>query len=200
MSVPVDETSSKLEPQAGSPNSREVRELLHLLVKTRKALRLYQKGSTVPNRLQAELFARLSNYLEKSGPLALDISEFQLRLDEEIVYENNDHKDSLAFLFFRDGVYRISLNSGLEEEELHGLLSCINRVAALANEQDDLVTLFWEQEFKSIDYFVKDEMNSEGGFSLEEQLIPNAPQDQQTERDTADLVRIDDLEQPVSFR
>ncbi len=199
MSVPVDETSSKVEPQAGSPNSREVRELLRLLVKTRKALRLYQKGSTVPNRLQADLFARLSDYLEKSGPLALDISEFQLRLDEEIVYENNDHKDSLAFLFFRDGVYRISLNSGLEEEELHGLLSCINRVAALANEQDDLVTLFWEQEFKAIDYYVKDEMSSEGGSSLEEQLIPSATQDQQTERDTADSVRIDDLEQPVSF-
>ena len=199
MSVPPDEASPKDEPDASSQDAQAVRELLRLLVKTRKALRLYQKGSTVPNRLQSELFSRLSSHLETSGPFALDISEFQLRLDDEIVYESKDHKDSLAFPFFRDGIYRISLNSGLKEEELHGLLSCINRVATLANEQDDLVTLFWEQEFNAIDYFVKDEMSSAGGFSLEEQLIPSSAQDQQTDRDTADLVRIDDLDQPVSF-
>ncbi len=127
--MPVNDSSQKGQAGGGSQDPEPVRELLRLLVKTSKAMRLYQEGSTVPTRLQADLFSRLSSYLEKAGALALDISEFELRLGEESVYESNDPKNSLAFLLFRDGIYRISLNPGLQEKELQGLLSWFNRVA-----------------------------------------------------------------------
>lgn len=157
--------------EAEPPSSTAVPELLRLLVKTLKARRLYQGGNDVSERLERELFRRWSAHLETFGAVNLTIREFQILSEDAVVYESLERKDSLAFLFYRDGVRRLSFHPGLEQDELHALLDCLNRVARLANDQDDLVTLLWEREFHAIRYFAIEEIASNDSFPrLDDQL------------------------------
>ncbi len=146
------------EPEIGSRKIAGVRELVRLLVKTQKAQRLYDAKNSVSERLELELFERLSAFVSEEGEVQLTVLESQLRCDEEVVFESPDRTDSLSFLLYRDGIRRLSFSPGLELEELRSFLRCLNRVALLTNDQDDLVTLLWEQDFHSIRYFAIEEL------------------------------------------
>jgi len=179
--------------------ARAVRELLRLLVKAQKALRLYEGTNVVSDRLANELFAKLSEHLSSFGPIELSIRETTLQVGESVVYESADRNDSLAFLLFRDGIRRLSILPALAREELHGLLQALNRVSVLANDQDDLVTLFWEQDFKAIHYQAVEELSGESpGPRLQDQLATGALGVAAGETGSAPPVRLDDLEQPVA--
>lgn len=187
------------QPAAETPpeNARPaaVRELLRLLVKAQKAQRLYDGKNQVSERLEADLFARLSELLDTDGEIHLVVLEFHLKLEVDVVYDSSDRNDSLAFLLYRDGVRRLSFHPGLELTELQAFLSCLNRVAVLANDQDDLVTLFWEQDFHSIRYFAVEELSTANAFPrLEEQLASGELSCEGAGGEGVSL----DLEQPVS--
>lgn len=179
--------------------ARAVRELLRLLVKAQKALRLYEGTNVVSDRLSNELFARLADHLEGFGPVELLVRESTLAVGDNVVYESADRNDSLAFLLFRDGIRRLSILPGLTREELHGLLVALNRVAVLANDQEDLVTLFWEQDFKAIEYQAVEELSGEpAGPRLQDELASGALGAAAGEGGAAPPVRLDDIEQPVA--
>ena len=185
--------------QPESPEAAAVRELLKLLVKAQKARRLYQAKNAISDRLQAELFSKISSHFEEQGSFTLIIREFRIMLGEDLVYESNDRNDSLAFLLFRDGIRRLSFHPGLEEKELQDFLKCLNRVALLSNEQDDLVTLFWDADFKSIKYFAVEELNAEtDGPRLEEQLSSGTSEGHRGSGTAPDAADLKDIEQPVA--
>lgn len=187
------------ESASPSPESAAVRELLRLLVKAQKSMRLYQGGNAITNRLRDELFTRVSEHLDTQGPVDLTVREFHLLVGEEVVYEKEDRNDSLAFLLFRDGIRRLSLFPGLEAGELQRFIECLNRVSVRANEQDDLVTLFWEQDFKAIRYFAVDELASESeGPRLQDQLRSGALEGETGGGAAAEAVKLEDVDQPVS--
>ena len=140
----LDESFSE---SAESARAAQVRELLRLLVKAQKAQRLYEGKNAVSERLEKDFYDRLTDFLETDGEIQLAVHEFELKCGHEIVYESLDRKDSLAFLLYRDGLRRLSLHPGVERCELEAFLTCLNRVALHANDQDDLVTLLWEKTF-----------------------------------------------------
>jgi hypothetical protein len=175
-----------------------VRDILRLLVKTQKARRLYQAKNVIFERLQTELFSTLSAHLDEVGPVHLRVGEFQISQGDEVVYESHDRTDSFAFLLFRDGVRRLSFERGLEEKEFQDFLKCLDRVALLSNDQDDLVTLFWEADFKCIKYYAIDELTTESdGHKLRDQLASGSLAGQPSVTIPADAVSLE-LEQPVA--
>jgi hypothetical protein len=181
-------------PEISRPNA--VRELMRLFVKAQKTQRLYEGNNAVSARLENELFARLTEFLETEGDIQLVVLEFHLKFEEEVVYDNPDRNHSLAFLLYRDGLRRLSFHAGLELAELQAFLTCLNRVAVLANEQDDLVTLFWDQDFHAIRYFAIEELSNQTAYPrLEEQL---ASGELECEGGIAGERVGLDLEQPVS--
>jgi hypothetical protein len=186
--------------QSEPSDAHVVRELLQVLVKAQKARRLYEDKNAISDRLQAELFSKMSSHLDEAGSITFAIREFTILLGEEVVYESHDRNDSIAFLLFRDGIRRLSFHSGLEEKELHDFLRCMNRVALLSNEQDDLVTLFWEADFKSIKYYAIEELSSESeGPSLQEQLATGTLEGREgAAAAPADAASLKDIEQPVA--
>ncbi len=194
----VEKTMSAAE-QPESPEAAAVRELLKLLVKAQKARRLYQAKNAISDRLQTELFLKLSSHFDERGSFTLIIREFRIMLGEDLVYESHDRNDSLAFLLFRDGIRRLSFHPGLQENELQDFLKCLNRVALLSNEQDDLVTLFWDADFKSIKYFAVEELSTEtDGPRLEEQLSSGTSDGERGSGAAPDAADLEDIEQPVS--
>jgi hypothetical protein len=182
-----------------TPRTSSIRELVRLLVKTQKAQRLYDARNAVSERLESELFDRLSRFVSEEGEIHLVVLESQLRSDDEVVYESADRNDSLAFLLYRDGIRRLSFGPGLEPEELRAFLSCLNRVALLSNDQDDLVTLLWEQDFHAIRYFAIEDLSENDAYPrLQEQLAAaEGTGSEGGEGSPGESVSLD-LEQPVS--
>jgi hypothetical protein len=193
----VTESALHDESSTESPRSAAVRELLRLLVKAQKAQRLYEGKNAVSQRLGTELFDRLTGFLDAQGDIQLVVQEFQLISDDDVVYNSEDRNDSLAFLLYRDGVRRLTFHAGLEPQELAAFLDCLNRVALLTNDQDDLVTLFWAQEFHAIRYFAIEALSTADNYPrLEEQL---ASGEAGTGEGGASAERVTlDLQQPVS--
>ena len=181
---------------AESARGGRVRELLRLLVKAQKAQRLYEGKNAVSERLEKEFYERLTDFLETDGEIQLAVHEFELKCEHEIVYESHDRKDSLAFFLYRDGLRRLSLHPGVERTELTAFLTCLNRVALHANDQDDLVTLLWERDFHGIRYFAVEELATTALFPrLEEQLASGELSCGGAEE--AEAMSLD-LDQPVS--
>lgn len=148
-----------------------LRDALQLLVRAQKALRMYQGENPITLRLKSDLHQRLATILEQEGAVDLGVRQSQLLFGEEPVYDNRDRKESLAFLLFRDGVRRLTLHPGLDADELERFLTCLNGVRVLASGEDDLVTLFWEEDFHFITYVSVDELDdTELGGDVGEQL------------------------------
>ncbi len=172
-----------------------VREILRLLVKTQKAQRLYDSKNAVAERLELDLFERLAAFVSEEGEVQLAVLESQLLCDGSVVFESVDRTDSLAFLLYRDGIRRLSFSSGLEIQELRSFLRCLNRVAVFTNDQDDLVTLLWEQDFHSIRYSAIEELaRSDSLPRLSEQLASTGGGGGGAAAEAVSL----DLKQPVS--
>jgi hypothetical protein len=83
-------------------------------------------------------------------------------------------KESLAFLFFKDGIREIQFSKGLEFKEMIDFLNVVRKGDLLNRMEDDLVTLLWEKDFSHITFTAVDEF-IEGGATLvpatEEDLI-----------------------------
>jgi hypothetical protein len=183
------------EPVGESPKVAGVRDVLRLLVKTQKAQRLYDSKNAVAERLELELYERLNALVSEEGEVQLSVLESQLQCEGTVVFEGADRTDSLAFLLYRDGIRLLSFSPGLELEELRAFLRCLNRVAVFTNDQDDLVTLLWEQDFHSIRYFAIEELARNESFPrLSDQLAPagEGPPGHPAEKVTLDL------KQPIS--
>lgn len=186
------ESSTELSPRASS-----LQDLLRLLVKAQKALRLYEANNAIAHRLEHDLYAKLFAHLEEEGAFELTVQEFRILFGEDEIYQSHDRNDSLAFTLFRDGVRRLSFHPGLEDQELHGFLDCLNRAGVHAKDQDDLVTLFWEQDFKSIKYYAIEDLSDDStGPSLQVQLQSGTTGDGGGSGVTPDSVSLKDLEQP----
>ncbi len=172
-----------------------VRELIRLLVKTQKAQRLYDSRNAVAERLELDLYERLRAFIAEEGEVQLVVLESQLRSEDQVVFESSDRADSLAFLLYRDGIRRLSFAPGLELEELRAFLRCLGRVALLTNDQEDLVTLLWEQDFHSIRYFAIEELaRNESYPRLSDQLATGAGGGAGEPAEAVSL----DLKQPLS--
>ena len=193
-----EQVSAGEKSRVDSTEASAIRDLLQLAVKAVKARRLYLGASAVSERAEDDLFSRLAARIEEAGSLDLTVREFQLLHAEAVVYENLDRNDSLAFLLFRDGIRRLSFLPGLEKTDLRSLLQCLARSSPLGDRPDDLVTLFWEQDFKTIRYSAVEELASETeGPRLQEQLASGWTAAASSGRAVADPVTLKDLEQPV---
>jgi hypothetical protein len=199
--LPTEPTPNALASSQEGELSRTagVRDVIRLLVKTQKAHRLYEGRNAVSEKLESELFERLSRFVSEDGEIHLAVQESELRYEDEVVYEAGDpqdRNDSLPFLLYRDGIRRLSFGPGLEPAELRAFLSCLNRVALLTNEQDDLVTLLWEQDLQAIRYLAVEELSSQDPYPrLQDQLRAGESAVEGT--CGAEAVTLD-LEQPVS--
>lgn len=171
MSPPLSVERGPDSERAPDPRARGAQDVVRLLVKAQKASRLYEGKNEISDRLERELFERLVRHLDEHGEIHLNVQEFVLRFDDAVIYESDDRNHSLAFLLYRDGIRRLSFFPGVTREEVRALLDCLNRVAVLSNEQDDLVTLLWEQELHAIRYFAIEDLDTDVSYPrLEEQL------------------------------
>jgi hypothetical protein len=153
---------------------KSTKSLIQTFLQTVKAYRLYEANHPILSKFVERLRKDFDHYFYEFESFSLQIGEHRLYYRGNVVYENKDVKESLAFLFFKDGIREIQFSKGLEFEEMMDFLNIVRRSDLLNRMEDDLVTLLWEKDFSHITFTAVDEF-LEGGATLvpatEEDLI-----------------------------
>jgi len=126
-----------------------------------RAMHLYPAGhSMIESRMQP-LASSLSAFLSQHDSLPLQVQESSLVYRGEEVFRQDELRDEMAFMLFREGVRLLTLHAGLEHEELEALVGCFSRAPEATALDQDLVTLLWEQDFAHVDYELVDPLRIE---------------------------------------
>jgi len=151
---------------------KSTKSLIQTFLQTLKAFRLYDANHPILSKFLERLRKDFDHYFGEFDSFSLQIGEHRLYYRGNIVYESEDVKESLAFLFYRDGIREIQFSKGLEYKEMIDFLNVVRRSDLLNRMEDDLVTLLWEKDFSYITFTAVDEF-MEGTFvpATEEDLI-----------------------------
>lgn len=154
--TPSHRLNRTIKPEA-SERHREAIGLIQGLVKTIKSYRIYALNNPILKKFVDEVHHKLTFYLRKHGSFRISIDEFKLIFDGEVIYENENMSESLAFLMHRNGLRELSFNDGLTSGELRDFLKTFRSYEILKDSHEDLVTLLWDKEFPNIHFWATDD-------------------------------------------
>ncbi|MEK6560791.1 MAG: HEAT repeat domain-containing protein [Nitrospirota bacterium] len=129
-------------------------DVLQSLSKAIKALKLYPDNSPVKQKFISDLTGKFTKFLEEYGDLALTVKQFDLLYQGEVVYTQTVKEESIAFRFFGDGIREVVFSEKLDEQEILNFIDVIQGGKGRDVEDDDIVTMMWEKDFKNIRYVV----------------------------------------------
>ena len=135
---------------------RAVSSICSALHRAYRDTRFYPRDHPVALQSLDALARVLLRFVGDEGALTLTIEEGRLIYEEGEVYSHAETRDNLAFIMFRDGLRAITFQTGLEQPEIEALVDCLSRADELVRLDQDLVTVFWEQDFAHIDYQAAD--------------------------------------------
>jgi hypothetical protein len=150
-----------------------VQALFVTLGKTFRAYQLYDENNPVRRRFLDQLRSEFLQFWTDHDRLAIRVGEDHLYLGDVEVYRAESRNDSLAFLFFKDGVREITFLPGIETHELERFLGVLQKARKLVPEGDDLLTVLWEADLRFFEYQYVDVLAE--GVSLPEPGRGNSP-------------------------
>lgn len=132
--------------------SAAVKELFVTLAKALRAVQLYDENNPVYRRFVTALRESFVGLWGEVDDLRVQVEEDRLVHCGAEVYRAQSRADSLAFLFFKDGIRTITFLPGVENEELEPFLGVLQSARNLKPDGDDLLTVLWEHEFTCFQY------------------------------------------------
>lgn len=142
---------------------RAVRELVGLLVRTLKTLRLYDARNPMYKKALRDMGERFKAHVATHGGVTIHVERDRLQFGGESLHVDDDPKEGLAFRLYTDGVRAITFLPSVAADEIKTALEILARGTALASNDDDIVTLFWSADLPSIEVeAVEDEPPSVG--------------------------------------
>jgi hypothetical protein len=141
---------------------KSTKALIQTFLHTTKAYRLYEAKHPMLSKYMDRLQKDFDRYFDEFDSFILQIGEHKLFYRGKVVYESQDVKGSLAFLFFKDGIREIQFFKGLEFREVVDFLDIVRKSDFINRSEDDLVTLIWEKDFSHIVISTADEFLEEG--------------------------------------
>lgn len=144
-----------------------IEEMLRLLARAMRARQLYLPNNPMYLRAQEGLRAAFGPIWELTHEIVLEVTDTQLRWEGYAVAKEADKtSDALPWLLYKDGIRELHLLRGVEVAEIITLLQIIARVRKASPDEDDLLTLLWEQEFAFVRYRYVD-VSMEGAMPIE---------------------------------
>ena len=122
------------------------------LGKAVRAHQLYLPNNPVYQRAIDQLRAAFHALWAETDQLTLAITESELRWEGRVVASETTKSESLAWLLYKDGLRELTFMRGFETDELDRLLGLLQKVKRAAPDEDDLLTLLWEQDFVNLRY------------------------------------------------
>ena len=162
------------EEKAIEEKVKSTKALIQTFLQTLKAFRLYEADHPILSKFSERVRNDFNQYFDEFDSFSLQIGEHRLYYRGKVVYENQDIKESLAFVFYKDGIRELQFLKGLEFKEMMDFLNIVRKSDFLNRMEDDLVTLLWEKEFSHITFITVDEFLEGSGIyvpATEEDLI-----------------------------
>ncbi len=155
---------SGVEPVA---DYKAVEQLIQALVKGLRTIQIYLPNNPIYEKACNKVTNAFEAVWRETDELILEVTDTEIRWEEQIVYSEPSRSESVAWMLYEDGVRSVTMLPGVEEGEVIRFLEVLNRNRSLPPEgADDLLTLLWEQEFDLIRY-VTAELGEEDGSSIE---------------------------------
>ncbi len=186
-----------------------VEELLRQLARAVKTRQLYLPNNPIYQRSVEQLQAAFSPLWEETSELVVQIFETEFRWSGVVVHQEAAGGESLPWTCYKDGLRELTLLQGVEAGEITIFLDILQRVRKASPDEDDLLTLLWEQEFEflryrfvdlSIDTTLALEPSPE---SAEEKRIPIVEIARETEEEDSaarqGIIRMEDLDATLYF-
>lgn len=126
------------------------RDVIQSIVKTAKAFKMYLPNNPLHQKFFNELRDKLAGFLDEFGDLKLRIEQFTLSYENEIIYENSDIKESLAFKLYSDGITFLTFCDGVKEEEIKIFMDILGDNYDMSD--DDIATRLWLSDLPNIDH------------------------------------------------
>jgi HEAT repeat protein len=135
-------------PLASAP---VVEDLLRAISSTIRSYRLYSGNGPALERFVEALHQKFAAAWEVLPSIRLELGESSMKWEGQRVYSTGDSGGELAFLFYKDGIREITFRPGVENE-LPRLLALLARAPQIREDEDDLITLLWQESFSSFRY------------------------------------------------
>ena len=124
-----------------------------VLVKAARAHQLYLHNN--PTYLRALEIARaaFAPIWELTDELVFDVTETELRWHgEAVLREAEKATDNIPWMMYKDGIRELRVLKEFERDEIVPLFDILQRARKVSPEEDDLLTMLWEQEFSYLRY------------------------------------------------
>jgi hypothetical protein len=151
---------------------KSTKSLIQTFLQTVKAYRLYEAHHPILTKFLDRVKKDFDQYFEEFDSFSLQVGEYELLYRGNVVYESRDVKESLAFVFYKDGIREIRFIKGLEFREIMDFLDIVRKADFVNRREDDLVTLLWEQDFSHITFSTVEDF-VEGGATF----VPETEED-----------------------
>ncbi len=186
--------------QAREPESLEppfapgpVEELLRLIVKAARAQQLYLPNNPIYRGAIESARGGFAPIWRETDELSLTIGEGEIRwYDHPVMHDTGSSgksSETLAWLFYKDGVRELTFTKGFEDTELVKLLQMIHRARTGSADEDDLVTMLWEADFAFLKYKYVDLLqDGSGGELTDGSRVPRTPEASEVQRSTKEAV------------
>lgn len=144
-----------------------VEELLRVFARAMRAHQLYLPNNPTYLRSLDNVRSVFGPIWQHTEQLTFEVTDTQLKWEGHAVANEPDKtNDALPWVLYKDGIRELSIRRGVEEQEIITLLQIIARVRKASPDEDDLLTLLWEQEFAFVRYRYVD-VSMEGTMPVE---------------------------------
>ncbi len=143
-----------------SPEAQAAAAWFRQLARALRMFRLYRVDNPTVVSAQEAVATTLADLLAAHGTLQLRFSATEIRVGDEPVVRiapraaGADHvasvTDELPFLFYRDGVRRLTIQSGAPRSDVDSFVQILRSASTSQGGQDDLVTLLWQSNLSSL--------------------------------------------------
>ena len=177
------------------------------LGKAVRAHQLYLPNNPVYQRAIDQLRAAFHTLWDETDQLTLAITESELRWEGCVVASETTKSESFAWLLYKDGLRELTFMRGFETDELDRLLALLQKVKRAAPDEDDLLTLLWEQDFVNLRYqFVEflpegiSAIEAHDGYGVERQVdVQGAEAAAEAAPETPGIVSMKEFDSTVYF-
>ena len=129
-----------------------IAEAIRWLFRTVRTLRSYP----IDNEMSVRALRELTPRLEQVLPFSLELGTEELRWEATSLKDDRGSFPPLIADLYRDGIRRIRLELGLEEDELRRLLLALASPLDPTDLTEDYVTRLWESDVPNVRIFAVD--------------------------------------------
>ena len=130
-----------------------VEEMLRMFGRAVRAHQLYLPNNPTYLRALEQARAAFLPIWAQADELVIEVTDTQLRWEgHPVLNEPDKTTDALPWVLYKDGIRELRLLRDVEQQELVNLIGILTRVRKTSPDEDDLLTLLWEQEFAFVRY------------------------------------------------